>query len=173
MITHPRLAEYWAFIKKYSCRLVGIVIAFAISNILSIYKEEKFSEYEDAKNISVLVQKLTNDDNKLQFALRHRFNGENKNFGQFVSQIATKNSSQISSIEYVDESIIGLIKQKKVVIHGLFWHDIFIFAFLDALKNFSPGFLKILSVDINKFAKVSLLKPVLKVNVVCELFQKL
>jgi hypothetical protein len=172
MITRLQLTECFVFIKKHILHLTGIMIAFAISNILSSYKEKKLFEYERAENTATLIQKFTTDDDKLQFALRHRFNSENRSFEQFVSQAAAKNFAQMSSIEYADESVIGLVKRRKAVVHGLFWHDIFVFTFLDTLMDFSPGFLKILSVDISKFAEMSPLKPVLKVDIVCELFQK-
>ncbi|MDR2667404.1 MAG: hypothetical protein LBB34_04845 [Holosporales bacterium] len=172
MITQLQLTKYFTFVKKHLLHLVGIIVAFVISNTLSSYEEKKLSEYENAENMVVLTRNFTNNKCKLQFALQHRFNGESRNFEQFISQAIAENFAQISSIEYVGEPVSSLIKRQKTIVHGIFWHDMFIFTFLNTLMSFSPGFLRILSVDICKFAEMSLLKPVLKVDIVCELFQK-
>ena len=109
----------------------------------------------------------------MKFISNHKFNGDKIDFNEFINNLAAKTYANISSIEILEESKISDVIVKQFKITGLFWHDIFIFDFIEKLQDFSPGFLNILSIDINKFSnQISSQKPIMKLEVVCKVYQK-
>jgi hypothetical protein len=160
------------FIRKHYLSLGITLFLSIIDSLICSYKNEKFIEFEGLKEILAIAENLMKTPNKLRFISSHLFSGNNADLDEFVTKIGNDNFAKIISVEKGDESNVGTIKKREVTIKGVFWHESFIFKFLKNIQEFKPGFLRIASVDINKFAKVSLSKPVMKVEVSCDIYQK-
>jgi hypothetical protein len=143
-----------------------------LSVLVSLYKGKKFVGMQELEKREADVKSIISNGEKLRFISEHGFGKANVSIESFTKDLGQKNFSEITKIYSVEESIIGTVKKTKLEIEGFFWHDLFIFEFLNEMQNFKPGFIKILSVEIDKFSKILIKKPALKVNVVCEVFQK-
>ncbi|MDR3224322.1 MAG: hypothetical protein LBT03_01920 [Holosporales bacterium] len=137
------------------------------------YKDDKLVELETIQNYFATVDDLVRSPEKLKFISAHLLLEEtNQSFDEFVTKIGQDNFAEIFSIEKKDEVIIGSLKKTKIKITGIFWHEDFIFEFLNSIYDFRPGFLKISQIDVDKFADISIEKPAMKLEAICEVFQK-
>ena len=155
--------------KRY---LILVLMMLTISFLVSGYKERICEDCEEAEARAKPIIDLVSNAEKIKFIQKHKFNGKGEGFREFVAKLSYKTYSKIISIDPVSESKIGNVRVNEIKITGLFWHDSFIFDFLDNLQNFSPGFLSIVSIDIDKFSKQISQKPTMKLEVVCKVFQK-
>jgi len=165
-------AKAWKLLLKNKRYLVPVLVMLTISSLVSEYKERIFEDCEEAEAKAKPVIDLVSNAEKMKFIQKHKFNGTRINFTDFVAELSHKTYSKVTSIEPVSESKIGNVKVNEIRITGLFWHDSFIFDFIENIQNFSPGFLSIVSVDIDKFSKQISQKPIMKLEVVCRVFQK-
>lgn len=169
----PDLIKSKEFLFQNKIYILSILMGLLISVPVSIYKNQQREECEALEYKVEPICKLVKDKKKLKFISAHKFAGEKVEFENFVDDLAQKYHSKIANIEIQDESKIANVNVQQIRITGFFWHDVFIFAFLEELQDFSPGFLNILSVDIDKFSKqISSQKPILKLEVVCKIYQK-
>lgn len=152
--------------------LVSFLAISVINLAASIYKIQKCDECIELESQAKPVEKISTDRPKLDFILRHKFKGRSQSFSEFVQAISHETYSQIASIDSLKEYVTGTVNVQEFRITGLFWHDLFIFDFLDKLQDFSPGFLNITSVEINKFSKQIAQKPIMKLEVICKVFQR-
>lgn len=158
--------------KRYRFYYLPIVLMAVISGFVSHYKNVKFEDILEVEEKSIPIKELKSNNAKLEFISKHKFCGTSMDFENFIRNSEEKNYAKINQIKKLEESIHGQIKIRKFEIKGFFWHDSFIFNFLDEIQNFSPGFLKILSIDIDKFSRMIREKPIMKVEILCEIFQK-
>lgn len=171
-VTQINFSKSKDFLMKYKVRFLPILAMLIVSFIVSIYKSHRLTKCTE---FEIEMQPLINismNSEKLHFIQKHNFKGEYSNFKDFVNKIAYKNCAKISCFENISKANIEKIDVSLIKLIGLFWHDIFIFNFLEEIQDFSPGFVNIVSVEINKFSKQILHKPTLKLEVVCKIFQK-
>jgi hypothetical protein len=147
---------------------VGLLVAFSID----AYKINKFNEFEGLNDEAIIATDLNVDPQKLNFMVAHSFSEAGEDFQKFVHRLGNDINAKVGSIQILEESTVGLLNMRKVDIPCLFWHETLIFEFLKKLQEFKPGLLKISFVDITKFAKVSDENPALKLQVICNIYQK-
>lgn len=167
------MTEMVLFIKGNKIYTLSILAMLVISVFVSLYKYKAFATCEQLEVEMMPVLSLATNNEKLNFLKKHKFSGQNSDIKNFMRTVAKQTYSKISLIEKISEKKIGKINVTKFKITGLFWHDMFIFDFLDKIQNFSPGFLNIDNVEIDKITKTMGQKPTLKLELVCEIFQKL
>jgi hypothetical protein len=115
------------------------------------------------------MNNLKKDTNKLKFISDHLFTSNKVNFEDFIKSMLQKQMAQVLSINK-DESDIGPIIKDTFVIRALFWHDAYIFDFIDDIRSFNSGFARILELNIAKIATVSSKQPVMETEITCEVF---
>lgn len=169
-----KLDKNWKIIfkKEYLLWLIVLIIFLVISNFVGSIRDEKNLKLCEIQKTESLVNNLKKDSSKIKFIANHLFTGNQLDYREFLKNIAFQNKAKIISIEEKDTKSIGCINKKTVSMTGIFWHDKFVFDFLNDVQNFHPGFARVVSIDIDKFAKISLSKPVIKVEILCEVFQK-
>lgn len=168
------LDKNWKIIfkREYLFWLIGLIIFLVISNFVDSIKDEKNLKLCEIQRKEDLVNNLKKDESKIKFISKHLFTGNQLDYHQFLKDIALQNKAKIISIDEKEIKSIGSINKKTISVTGIFWHDKFVFDFLNDIQNFHPGFARVVLVDIDKFAKISLSKPVIKVEILCEIFQK-
>ncbi len=160
------------FVKRYKGYYLPIITMIFISIFISNYKNMKLEECIAIEAETYPIKKLESNKAKLEFISKHKFSGSSKDFENFIKELGQKNYAKIKQVNKLEDSVNGKIKITKFEIKGFFWHDSFIFNFIDEIQDFSPGFLKILSIDIDKFSKIITEKPIMKVEILCKIFQK-
>ncbi len=168
-----RMTEIALFIERNKTYALSILAMLVVSVFASLYKSNEFSKYEQLEEEMTPIISISKDNETLNFIKNHKFSGQNSDIKNFMQTVAKKTYSKISLIEKVAEKKIDQINVTKFKITGLFWHDMFIFEFLDKIQSFAPGFLNIDHVEINKITKQIGQKPILKLELICEIFQKL
>ena len=167
------MTEMMLFVEKNKMYTLSILAMIGLSLFASLYKSKTFAKCEQIEvEMKPLMSIVTNHE-KLDFIKNHKFGGQNSDIRNFLRTIAKKNYAKISLIEKISEKRIGKINVTRLKVTGLFWHDIFIFEFLEKIQSFAPGFLNIDAIEIDKIAKKIGQKPILKLEMVCEIFQKL
>ena len=144
-----------------------------VSFVISIYASKQQQQCLETELQYEPIISIFSDHDIYEFIKIHKFGNSKNDYTDFIKQISKEYFAKISSIEKIAVVKIGNIEVSKVKIDMLFWHDCFIFDFLDKLQKYSPGFINILSIDINKFTKHVGIKPSLKLEVICKIFQKL
>ncbi len=167
------MTEMLLFIARNKIYTSSILAMIIVSLSSSFYRSKEFARCEQTEMEMKPIISIATNNEKLSFIRNHKFAGQNSDIKNFMQTVAKKTYSKISLIEKISEKQIGKINATKLKITGLFWHDIFIFEFLDKIQNFAPGFLNIDAVEIDKIAKTIGQKPILKLELVCEIFQKL
>ena len=143
-----------------------------VSFFISIYASNKQQQFLETELRYTPIINIMSNHNIFEFIKKHKFGHTKNDYTEFIKQISKEYFAKISSIEKISSTKIGNIEVLTVKIDMLFWHDSFIFNFLDKLQKYSPGFINILSIDINKFTKHVGNKPSLKLEVICKIFQK-
>jgi hypothetical protein len=143
---------------------------FAISSIIENNKSEKLLLAQSIDKTSNMAKKLLSNKHILEFVKKHLFRKETRDFKEFVAGISNGYFAQDLEVSQGDQIELGQLVKTTYRIVGMFWHDSFIFKFIEGLKDFSPGFVRILSLEIDKFAKISSLKPVIKMETKCEIY---
>jgi hypothetical protein len=172
MIAGSHYEKILLVIKENSVILFATIFIIFINCLMSSYKNEKFTELQCIRDTKTVIKKLSISAPQKKHLANHLFSDKDLNFEDFITKIGKESLAKISSIEPIEESVIGTIKTKKFAITGVFWHELFIFEFLDKLQKLSPSFSKILSIEINKFAKIAYIKPIIKVDIICITYQK-
>lgn len=160
-------------IERNKVYILSIIAMLLVSIFVSIYKTQSSDKCEQIKTELQPIMMLVSNHEKLKFIRKHKFGNTTPNIADFMHKTAKKNYAKILSIEKISEKKLGEIKVTKVKITGMFWHDMFIFDFLEQMQNFNPGFLNIEAINIDKLSKRVVYKPMLKLELVCEIFQKL
>ena len=155
--------------KMRSFPILGMII---VSTFVSIYKSHAVEKYTQFANEMKPITDIISDNDKFNFIQNHLFKGEALDFKDFANKVAQENYAKILSLNRISCIKLDKINITQIKITGLFWHDTFIFDFLEKIQNFSPGFINIIAIDINKFSKKITHKPVIKLEVICKIFQK-
>ncbi|MDR1476319.1 MAG: hypothetical protein LBI20_03315 [Holosporales bacterium] len=156
--------------KTNALRFIIIVIFLTLKSFITSYREQQVLSYAPIEKTMHFIDDLKNNTNKFRFISNHLFTINKSNFEDFIKNIAPKYMPQNLSIDK-DESDIGSILKDKFTIRALFWHDNYIFDFIDDIYSFNSGFAKILSIDISKIAAISTEKPVIEAEITCEVFR--
>lgn len=157
-------------IKTNSYMFLVFILILIISVSVSVYKSSLFNKLQDSE---LIVKPIMSFDKKtIKFISEHNFSDENISFHKFVKNLAEHNFAIITDISRYNKSRIDNFQKTKYKIRGYFWHDKFAFKFIEELQNYHPGFLKLLDIDIDKFSKVNEFKPFIKLEILCEIFQK-
>jgi hypothetical protein len=155
--------------KVNALRLLTIAVCLILESFIASYREQQILSYTSIEKTMHFMDELKKDSNKLKFISDHLFTLNKVNFEDFVKNITRKQMVQILSINK-DEINIGSITKDTFVIRALFWHDAYIFDFLDDIYSFNSGFARILELNIAKIAAVSNKKPVMEAEIKCEVF---
>ncbi len=149
-----------------------VLLALILSQFVGFYRNSLEERFRNIQSKAESIRIVITNNGKYQFVKDHHFFGENQNIQGFIKTLAIQDFAEIDDVEEIEGGHIGPIAKNTVKIRGLFWHDSLIFKFLDELQDFKPGFIKMKFVGINKFAKASEEKPVFKVEVVCDVYQR-
>lgn len=175
-IDPARLARYLHSFRNITSKQKLFILLTAVvcvlSAVISSYKCHKLEQCQEMEMHAAPIQDLQLDDEKRNFILRHKFSGTKTNFREFVEAIAKQNYAKDVHISLLEDAVPAKVKICRYKIEGLFWHDRFIFNFLDGMQDFAPGFLEISHFEINRFARNVLHSPVLKLEVLCNVFQR-
>ena len=161
------------FIAKNRVNIFLILIGIAVVVTANIYKNRKEEQYNQFKIEMTPIIGIASNKDKLNFIQRHSFSGKCADINKYIQRIFRETYANLTDIEKVSETKIGKISVHTIKISGIFWHDVFIFDFLDKIQNFSPGFVNIISININKLARKITHKPIIKLEMICKIFQKL
>ena len=156
--------------KRKACLVLSSVLLSVITNI---YKSEKEEQYHHNQIEMNPVIDIVSNKEKWEFIQKHSFNGKSNDINKYMRRIFQETYAKLTDIKHISETKIDKISVKTMKISGIFWHDVFIFDFLDKIQNFSPGFVDIISINIDKFARKITHKPIIKLEVTCKIFQKL
>jgi hypothetical protein len=149
------------------------VVAFVISSITRGNLNQKYIEYNSILKISDFVDNLKKNPKKHEFISKHLFADSNgADFEDFVNDAIAKNNGKMMSYKPDAEVNVGLIKKRSVTIVGLFWHDSFVFDFMNDIDLFRPGFARVVAMELEKAGEISLTAPVIEASIKCEIFQK-
>lgn len=157
-------------IKANSCILLIFALMSFVCIATFIHKEILFNKFQESELLTGPIKCF--DRRVIKFISEHNFSGKNINFRKFVENLAEHNFAIVTEVKKCNISRLNSFKRIKYKVKGYFWHDKFIFEFIDKLQNYHPGFLKLLNVEIDKFSKVNEIKPFIRLEIVCEIFQK-
>ena len=172
---------------KYIIFVLLILFLIVLNYNLNIYKNTLQLKYYHLDNQVNWAQKLTKEE--INFIKQHKFqnNYNSKQFIEFINLHIKKLFGTIKNIKVIkdssindnsinnnsinDENPINNIKIKSLEINLRFWHDKFIFDFLNIISKYNPGFSRITNVQIKKSGNF-LKEPGLKVKILCDLYYK-
>ncbi|MDR1333126.1 MAG: hypothetical protein LBJ69_01855 [Holosporales bacterium] len=160
------------YVRRNIFALCAVAVAVFVNIMVHTRMVEITMEFTETNSTLSAVQDLIQDPQKLDFITTHSFSGERQNFEEFAHKICDDNLAKNAAIQVLEETKVGLLSMQKIDITCLFWHEKLVFEFLEALQKFKPGFVRISLIDITNFAEVSARSPALKVQVVCELYQR-
>ncbi len=143
---------------------------FIIWNAVSLYKSDLFNKLQESELRTDPIKSF--DKETIKFISEHDFSSKKIKFRKFIENLADHNLAIITKVSKSDEIKTKAFRKIQYKIRGYFWHDKFIFKFIDELQNFHPGFLKLLNIDMDKFSKTNIFKPSIKLELICEIFQK-
>lgn len=157
-------------IKTNGYILLVFVLMLLVCIASFIHKEILFNKFQESELLTGPIKCF--DSKVIKFISEHNFSGKNINFRKFVENLAEHNFAVITEVKKCNISRLDSFKRIKYKVRGYFWHDKFIFEFIDELQNYHPGFLKLSNVEIDKFSKVNEIKPFIRLEIICEIFQK-
>ena len=134
-------------------------------------KRSKTIDLNSVKNSTNFAKELMKDNVKLNFITDHLFKGEHQDFRKYISNVAEENHVKIMNISCGETTDLNSIEKLSAKIEGVCWHDFSVFELIESIQDFSPGFVKITSINIDKFAKISTSQPAIKTEISCEIFQ--
>ncbi|MBR1944402.1 MAG: hypothetical protein IJ848_02915 [Alphaproteobacteria bacterium] len=158
--------------KTFIKYLISILILIIINLVLSFIKDSTEDEMIIINNKYDKIKQLNNDE----FVLNHLFEGDTnniKNFIDYVTKYLINNHSEIISIKTIDNTKLNDITVETIQFELTFIHDKFIFELLELIQNYSPGFVRITDVYIEKNEKFNINQNNLKVNMLCVVYTKL
>ena len=157
-------------IKANSSVFLIFISMFIIWNVVAIYKSDLFNKLQESE---LLIEPIKSFDKEtIKFISQHDFSNKKINFRKFIENLADHNFAIITKVLKSNEIKTDTFRKTQYKIKGYFWHDKFVFKFIDEVQNFHPEFLKLLNIDIDKFSKANVFKPSIKLELICEIFQK-
>ncbi len=157
-------------IKTNSSVFLIFISMFIIWNAISLYKSDLFNKLQESE---LLIEPIKSFDKEtIKFISEHDFSNKKIKFRKFIENLADHNLGIITKVSKSDEIKTDAFRKIQYKIRGYFWHDKFVFKFIDELQNFHPGFLKLLNIDMDKFSKINIFKPSIKLELICEIFQR-
>ncbi len=151
--------------------ILTIFICIVIIYILSCISSDIENEQKRINPTFQYARMLNNDKNRMHFIKSHLFNKNKQDFEKFIKKHAKNLKIDINefNIEHEKEYTSNVYIQK-IRINLSAWHDISIFQILDSIENFSPGFISITNVAINRISNINNKTKSLNAEVVCDLF---
>ena len=119
--------------------IIVISILSLINILLNNIKNNNELELIEINNKYNLVKQLNSDE----FILKHMFKEDKNNTNNFIECIKKylkSNHCEIIEIKNIDSKNIENIKVETLAFHLTFPHDKFIFALLELIQQYSPGF---------------------------------
>jgi hypothetical protein len=133
-------------------------------------KEEKLLYLQTIKITSNKIEKVTSNKPFYEFLKKHSFKQTAQDLKKFVNKLSEKYFAQGLKISLNDKIEINGIVKATYDINGIFWHDSLIFKFIQELKEFVPGFIRINYLEIDKITKISNLRPAIRMELKCEYY---
>lgn len=152
---------------KHFAYLLIILISIFVNMYFGNYKENLNNTYASLEVQENLVRKFSNSE--LNFIKTHSLSIDNDQFINFIKSDLKKLFGQLNSIDLIQISKICNIKVNTFAITLAFWHDKFIFDFLDKLSKY--GFVRVTEVHIER-SEEYLQQPGLIVKLLCNLYQE-
>lgn len=157
--------------KSFIKYLIIILILF-INNLICIFiidnMEGKLTVINDQYN---KIKQLNNN----KFILKHLFKEDKnniKNFKNYVKESLKNNRSEVININTIDSKQLYNITVETIQFDLTFIHDKFIFELLELIQNYSPGFVRVTDVYIEKTNKFNINQNNLNVRILCEIYTK-
>ena len=157
--------------KKIIAFIFLFIILFVTSNNVESRKDEKNIELLNLQQKVNFVKDLLSNKEKLDFISHHLFHGKSNDFIEFIRNFSDEKHINIINISCLEKKNLNNLENLKIKIDGFYWHDSAIFDLIDKIRSFSPGFVKIESIEIHKIAKISTVKPSIKAEIICEIFK--
>ena len=153
-------------------RLIFVIFisTMVMWSVISLYKSELFNNLQESELLAEPIKSFNLEE--IKFISKHDFSNKKITFQKFIDNLANHNFAIITTILKSGEIKTRDFRKIEYRIRGYFWHDKFVFKFIDELQDFHPGFLKLLNIDVDKFSKANAFKPSIKLEIVCEIFQK-
>lgn len=146
------------------------ILTVVVWIVIFLYKSELFDSLQESELLAEPIKSLNQEE--IKFISKHDFSDKKIMFQKFVDNLANHNFAIITTVLKSGEIKTRDFRKIEYKIKGYFWHDKFVFKFIDELQGFHPGFLKLLNIDVDKFSKANAFKPSIKLELVCEIFQK-
>ncbi|MBQ9440879.1 MAG: hypothetical protein IJU54_00520, partial [Alphaproteobacteria bacterium] len=135
-----------------------IIFILAMANIiLTNIKDNNELELIEINNKYNILKKLNED----KFISKHSFKEDKNNTNNFINYIKEylkNNHGEVISIKNIENKNIESIKVKIIEFLLTFPHDKFIFELLERIQNYSPGFVRITDIYIEKDEKFDINK---------------
>jgi hypothetical protein len=173
----PEYKKFYCFFFKRNQSFYSFLLLSTIVYIASDFIEEKIkiaeTEYCFMQKYTDFVNNLKKDPNNLKFISEHLFAKCDADFGKFVNEAIIKNKGEMISFQKGSKtSFAGAIAKETAIIAGIFWHDYFIFDFVNSIESFNPGFAKVVAIEIERIGDVNPSRPIIRALIQCEIFQK-
>ena len=149
-----------------------VIFVLVMANIIfTNIKDNNELELIEINNKYNILKKLNED----KFVLKHSFKEDKNNTNNFINYIKEylkNNHCGVISIKNIENKNIENIKVETIEFHLTFPHDKFIFELLELIQNYSPGFVRITDIYVEKDEKFDINKNNLKVKMLCNLYNK-
>ncbi len=151
---------------------VVVLLSLVVSSFIGMFKDDLFVKYNLIRDKALSIKNVMSNQSRIQFVNLHHFYGDQVDFNAFIKKTSDRDHARILEIKQIEDECVDKIRKQTYEISEIFWHDSFVFDFLDAIQDFNPGFANIKLVEITKCGRASKHKPAIKVRIVCDIFQK-
>ena len=158
-------------IKKLCVFFLAVVSLIVMSSLIEAEKENRMAELEALKKSSNFAGELLKNKSKLSFISRHLFKRSANSFETYLKKVLEENHIRLVKVSHKETIDLKDVKKTKIIIEGVVWHDSSVFKLIDYLNCFSPGFVRISKVGIEKTDEISTFNPTIRMEIICELFQ--
>lgn len=170
-----KLLKFKPFIKSLKLELLILGSLVLSSSLTCRFKESLDEDLAFLASDFSFVSSLQKDKRKLNFIASHSFKTSEQSPDQFTAFIKEESSKvfmKLSKFNLIATESESSFKKNIYEIELLAWHDSFIFSLIDQLYSFSPGFVSIEKIHIERISNINEQTPSLKVGILCTLFYK-
>lgn len=171
MFDNINISKLFTNNKSFIKYLIIIIILF-ITNLSCTFIindiEDKLVVINDQYN---KLKQINNNE----FILKHLFKEDKnntQNFKNYVKEYLNNNRSEVININTVNSKQLYNITVETIQFDLTFIHDKFIFELLELIQNYSPGFVRITDVCVEKTNKFNINQNNLNVRMLCEIYTK-
>ncbi|MDR1488543.1 MAG: hypothetical protein LBI26_02285 [Holosporales bacterium] len=129
--------------------------------------EEKYQKI--GEKISY-VTKLKSNQYRLEFVKKHGLSDSQKSpekFQEFIAKSVKKNKMKVVNLSETEENVEVNLYKNIYEMEIVAWHDEHIFAFINDLYEFSPGFVQINELNISRISNINTKSHAIKMELLC------